>query len=809
MWTRALIGLVLVLSVVTGSIPPAIAQTPDPSFDEPTPPRLGVVEGQASFWRPGAPDWVRAQVNTPLAPGDELATGAPGSLEIQIGAMAFVRAAASTQLGLANQERDFVQFTVTGGEVAFDLHALEPGGAVEVDTPGGAFTIDHAGYYRVAVSGPQTSFTVRRGGRATLVPASEPPMTVRSGDAVVIDGGAGGRIGFSQARPLDDWDRWNYTRTATLLDAASARHVSAGMYGLGELDAHGQWRTVPTYGNVWVPTGVSSGWAPYSTGAWIMDPAYGWTWVDTASWGWAPYHYGRWVFLDGVWAWAPGPALARPVYTPALVAFFGEPGVSVTPVVGWVALGWGEPCVPWWGRSGFAHRPSWRGWGGPRVVSSVTNVMVYRNAAVQNAVVAVDSKRFGHGQLTTTRVPPMEVKRLQPMQGGLPVTVTPASYVPTVSGGVRPPEGTLRREVVAIRSPRAGKGSEAASAPGAGPGGIVKAPPRLVSGAPTSGTPVREPAPVEELRPRASRPLGGGGAVREPGAIESSPAPRPAPGRPAVLPPMSGRPTPPMSSEAPGQSSRPSGGAGTVREPGAIESSPAPRPAPGRPAVLPPMSGRPTPPMSSEAPGQPSRPSGGAGTVREPGPIEASPAPRPAPGRPAVLPPVSGRPTPVTPPEARPVETPTPIAPGRGGATLATPPAPSRRAETPAPMPPVKGGPSLATSPTPGRPMEPRRLETPTPASLVKGQPAPVTPIPGRPETPAGKGPALVSPSPPARPLEARPASNGSPVVMQPAPGRRVESAPPTAAGRASAGQPASRPSPIDEGAGRPDRNRG
>jgi len=56
---------------------------------------------------------------------------------------------------------------------------------------------------------------------------------------------------------------------------------------------------------------VPSGWAPYTTGSWTFDPAYGWTWVDTAPWGWAPYHHGRWVSVNGFWGWAPGPVVAR------------------------------------------------------------------------------------------------------------------------------------------------------------------------------------------------------------------------------------------------------------------------------------------------------------------------------------------------------------------------------------------------------------------------------------------------------------------------------------------------------------------
>ena len=55
----------------------------------------------------------------------------------------------------------------------------------------------------------------------------------------------------------------------------------------------------------------------------MWDPYFGWTWVDSAPWGWAPYHYGRWVFVSGLWAWAPGRVVVRPVYAPALVAFLG------------------------------------------------------------------------------------------------------------------------------------------------------------------------------------------------------------------------------------------------------------------------------------------------------------------------------------------------------------------------------------------------------------------------------------------------------------------------------------------------------
>ena len=351
MHARGIVSLILVLAALTGVAWAGQApEAPDPQEDAVgrTPPRLSFVDGQVSFWRPGAQEWTQAQINTPLAPGDQVYTGSPGNLELQIGGRAFVRGWANTHLGFENHEPDFLQFKVTAGRAAFDLRTLEPGRTVEVNTPNAAFTIEHPGYYRVDVIGERTSFITRRAGRATVIPAGGESATIAPSEEVVVEGVTSPQVSSYVAPQLDEWDKWNYARTDVLLDAVSARHVPPGTYGVADLDRHGTWRVVDDYGSVWVPTGVPRGWAPYTTGAWTLDPYYGWTWVDTAPWGWAPYHYGRWVSVRGFWAWAPGPVVARPIYAPALVAFLGGPGVSVSvgfggPVVGWVALGWGEP----------------------------------------------------------------------------------------------------------------------------------------------------------------------------------------------------------------------------------------------------------------------------------------------------------------------------------------------------------------------------------------------------------------------------------------------------------------------------------
>ena len=446
--------------------PPQGASAADAGEDH-TPPRLSFTDGEVSFWRTGAEDWTPAQVNMPLGPNDQLYTGDRANLEVQIGPRAFVRAGEDTQLGLSNLEPDFLQFRIVSGHASLDLRSLKAGTTVEVDTPQAAFTVEHPGYYRIEVTDENTSFTSRRSGQATVTPANGQSAPVAPSEQVVVAGDPATLETYA-APELDDWDRWNYSRTDQLIDAVSARYVPYGEYGVDDLDHNGDWRVVPTYGSVWVPR-VAPGWAPYTTGSWVYDPYYGWTWVDTAPWGWAPFHYGRWVFVGGYWGWAPGPLVARPYYAPALVAFFNGPSFSVGisfghANTGWVALGWGEPCVPWWGGAGFRGSPHWIGWGGPRVVNNVVikrttivnvnEVHTWANAGHPGAVVGVPRGEFGHGVVRAQHFDEKAFAKFQPVRGSLEEKPTAASLVPrNDKSALRPSRSAFERTVVATREP--------------------------------------------------------------------------------------------------------------------------------------------------------------------------------------------------------------------------------------------------------------------------------------------------------------------------------------------------------------------
>jgi hypothetical protein len=436
---------------------------------ERTPPRLSYLDGEVSFFRPGTQYWEPARLNTPLAAGDELHAAEAANLEIQIGARAYLRAGEETQLALNTLEPDFLQIFVAEGHVSLDLRSVKASQTFEIDTPNATFTIEHSGYYRVEVADDAIRFVTRRGGRASVTPASGTSAALVAGEQVVIDGADAAQLETYAAPELDAWDRWNYARTEAQLDTASARYVPDGVYGVDDLDHHGGWRVVPTYGAIWVPHGVAVGWAPYSTGRWIRDPYYGWTWVDTAPWGWAPYHYGRWVHVSGYWGWAPGPVVVRPRYAPALVAFFGGGGVSVgisfgAPRVGWVALGWGEPLVPWWGRANVRGVPHWAGWGGPRVVNRVVvkrktvihvnDIHDYQHARVRNAFVAMDRKHFGRRAVADRRIRSARVEKYAPVRGDLDLRPDREPRLGSSRAARRPPRERHERSAVAARRPR-------------------------------------------------------------------------------------------------------------------------------------------------------------------------------------------------------------------------------------------------------------------------------------------------------------------------------------------------------------------
>jgi DNA segregation ATPase FtsK/SpoIIIE-like protein len=321
------------------------------SADDNDPPtrvaRLAYAEGSVAFQPGGTDDWVAATINRPLTTGDQLWSDSNSRAELQLDG-SLLRLAASTAVTLLNVGDNVTQIQLSTGTLLVRVRRLEDNETYEIDTPNLAFSILRPGLYRVSVdeSGASTAIRVH-GGQGEVTGGGTAYMVQANEDDVFS--GSDQLTEYAQAGPAnqDGFDVWSANRDSRWEHSMSSQYVSPDIVGYEDLDEQGTWRPMPEYGNVWFPTRVEVGWAPYHNGHWSYIAPWGYTWVDDQPWGFAPFHYGRWVSVGGVWGWIPAPPrprygeYVRPVYAPALVAWVG-----VGTGVAWFALGPREVYVP-------------------------------------------------------------------------------------------------------------------------------------------------------------------------------------------------------------------------------------------------------------------------------------------------------------------------------------------------------------------------------------------------------------------------------------------------------------------------------
>ena len=374
---RSAAAALVCLAVIPSSPAQDQDQNPDQSQDPPgRVARLSLTQGAVSLQPAGDQEWATADVNRPLTTGDKLWTDQDSRAELDIGSAA-VRLGSTTGFSFLNLDDHTTQIQVTAGTLIVRVRSMDKGDNFEVDTPNLALSLLQPGQYRVEVN---------EAGDSTVVKIAE-------GEAQAAEDGTGYPIHAQQKATFtgtqqlssvvgslgapDELDDWSLTRDRQVQSAQSQQYVSPEATGYADLDNNGRWEDTPDYGYVWTPTAVAVGWAPYRFGHWVWIGPWGWTWVDDAPWGFAPFHYGRWVSLHDSWCWVPGPRRLRPVYAPALVAWVGRPGLSVSVSVGagvgWFPLGPREVYVP-------SYRVS------PRYVErvNVTNTVIVNRTYITN-----------------------------------------------------------------------------------------------------------------------------------------------------------------------------------------------------------------------------------------------------------------------------------------------------------------------------------------------------------------------------------------------------------------------------------------
>jgi hypothetical protein len=386
--TAILLGFVACYGNNPSTETPGPVPTPPDTDDPPSHVgRLALIEGAVSF-RPAAGDtWAIPEPNRPVTTGDALWVDTVGHVEVEIGPNAF-RASNETEIDVLHLDDDMLQLRVPQGSVDLRIKNMDMRKDYEIDAPNAAVVLDQDGEYRVDVSasGDTTRVTTRSGHAQVTAGGSSFP--VEAGQTASILGDSTPTYDLASAGAPDGFDRFNTERDSKEDRASeSARYAAVDMGGIEDLDAYGAWVSNPDYGEVWFPTTVSVGWAPYAYGDWTWVDPWGWTWVDAYPWGWAPFHYGRWAFVGGAWGWCPGPFGYDPYWGPGFVSFVGGPGWGLG--VGWFALGWHEPYVPWY-RTGDRYREHLN-------YGNVGGVG-YRNRGVPGAVTAVPSRSFASGE---------------------------------------------------------------------------------------------------------------------------------------------------------------------------------------------------------------------------------------------------------------------------------------------------------------------------------------------------------------------------------------------------------------------------
>ena len=369
--------LAIAYCVAALGLAPALAEEDEAPSDVA---RLSIIEGDVQVGDGASGEWIKGTANAPLVAGDEVSTDDGARAEIQLDSSNIARLDENAQFKLAAFNREHVALEVARGRMIYTVIGKPPV-PVEIATPLARFRPSEGGLYTIdATSGDTTRIHVREG--RGIVSTASGEVEIFAGQSAIIDAADPDAIRVAIAPPLDPWENWADRRDGEIRAAQSWRNLNRNYAGAEELDRHGTWRHAPEYGRVWVPHGVPAGWAPYRVGHWVWKPYWGWVWVSDEPWGWAPYHYGRWVFINGYWAWWPGPVTVTyvPVWAPAYVIFldFGH-----TPHrhsrVGWLPLGPSDWSYPWWSRKNHAR---------PVVVNNVhvTNVINVTNVNVTKAV---------------------------------------------------------------------------------------------------------------------------------------------------------------------------------------------------------------------------------------------------------------------------------------------------------------------------------------------------------------------------------------------------------------------------------------
>jgi hypothetical protein len=335
MASRKLLLLISVLPVVLAALlvsaPPASADSSHARII-----RLSLVSGDVRFAAQTHGDplsdsnaaWDAAQLNLPIRQGYVIATdNGRAEVEFENGTMAFLKENTVLQFyDLSLKDGALItRLVLRQGSASFHVN---PVGDDYFSVTGGDFTAEAAGHATFRVDNFDDGSTVEDLSGSLNVLHQDQATRLYKGQSLSMKAGDRSSVSIGSVPGQDEFDRWVSGQVDNVSKATSAvqQYTSSPYYaaGFGSLYSYGSFFNCGGYGFGWRPFGAGYGWSPFSDGQWIMDPAFGWTFVSSQPWGWAPYHYGGWLFDSGCGGW---------FYSPPLLYYPGAPGRRFPPVV--------------------------------------------------------------------------------------------------------------------------------------------------------------------------------------------------------------------------------------------------------------------------------------------------------------------------------------------------------------------------------------------------------------------------------------------------------------------------------------------
>ena len=298
----------------------AAAQESAPPLDTPPPITVVYVEGRVDTV--GANAVQPAHAPDLLDEDDRLVTG-DGRAELAFadGALVHLDRATDTRVDLG------VRLRLVRGRII--IHTPRDGGPLAVATPAGVVRMQPDGEYDLAASDLDGDTIISAiQGRAVLEDGDR-DVPIAADDEARLDP-RDRRPRWARAARPDEFRHWATTRVWATTRAARTWDLPAPLAPYApQLAEHGQWTSLPPYGQIWMPS-TASGWRPYTNGEWRFT-RYGWTWIDTDAWAWPVHHFGRWGHHDRHgWFWIP-----QRTWGPAWVGW-----AIAADHVAWSPLGW-------------------------------------------------------------------------------------------------------------------------------------------------------------------------------------------------------------------------------------------------------------------------------------------------------------------------------------------------------------------------------------------------------------------------------------------------------------------------------------